>query len=42
MPTPTDDRRDVLTVIASMHAAPGAREELRSALEALVASTSTE
>ena len=26
MPTPTDDRRDLLTVIASMRAAPGKRD----------------
>lgn len=42
MPTPTDDRRDLLTVIASMRAAPGKREELRQALEALVGPTSQE
>ena len=42
MPTPTDDRRDLLTVIAYMHAAPGKRDELRSALEALIAPTSQE
>jgi hypothetical protein len=29
--TPTDDRRDLLTVIAYMKAAPGKREELRQA-----------
>ena len=37
MPTPTDDRRDLLTVIAHMRAAPGKRDELRAALEALEA-----
>ncbi len=42
MPTPTDDRRDLLTVIAFMRAAPGKREELRAALEALVEPTSRE
>ncbi|MQA34373.1 putative quinol monooxygenase [Modestobacter roseus] len=42
MPTPTDDRRDLLTVIASMRAAPGKRDELRAALEALVEPTSRE
>ncbi len=42
MPTPTDDRRDLLTVIASMRAAEGKREELRAALEALVEPTSRE
>lgn len=39
MPTPTDDRRDLLTVIAYMRAAPGQREELRATLEALVEPT---
>ena len=42
MPTPTDDRRDLLTVIAHMRAAPGKRDELRAALEALVEPTSQE
>ena len=42
MPTPTDDRRELLTVIAYMRAAPGRREELRAALEALVEPTSQE
>ena len=42
MPTPTDDRRDLLTVIAFMRAAPGKRDELRAALEALVEPTSRE
>ena len=42
MPTPTDDRRDLLTVIAYMRAAPGKRDELRQALEALVEPTSQE
>ena len=42
MPTPTDDRRDLLTVIAYMKAAPGEREELRAALEALIEPTSQE
>ncbi|MGY1617277.1 putative quinol monooxygenase [Geodermatophilus sp. SYSU D00691] len=42
MPTPTDDPRDLLTVIACMRAAPGRREELRAALEALVEPTSRE
>jgi quinol monooxygenase YgiN len=37
VPTPTDDRRDLLTVIAYMRAAPGKRDELRAALEALEA-----
>lgn len=39
MPTPTDDRRDLLTVIAYMWAAPGKRDELRAGLEALVEPT---
>ena len=42
MPTPTDDRRDLLTVIAYMRAAPGKRDELRAALEALIEPTSQE
>ena len=42
MPTPTDDRRDLLTVVAYMRAAPGKRDELRAALEALVEPTSRE
>ncbi len=42
MATPTDDRRDLLTVIASMKAAPGKEDELRSELEALVEPTSQE
>lgn len=42
MPTPTDDRPDLLTVIAYMRAAPGRREELRATLEALVEPTSKE
>ena len=39
MPTPTDDRRDLLTVVGYMHAAPGRTDELRAALEALVEPT---
>jgi quinol monooxygenase YgiN len=42
VPTPTDDRRDLLTVIAYMRAAPGKRDELRQALESLVEPTSRE
>ena len=42
MPTPTDDRRDLLTVIAYMRAAPGKREELRAGLESLIGPTSQE
>jgi quinol monooxygenase YgiN len=40
--TPTDERRDLLTVIAYMKAAPGKEAELRSALEALIEPTSQE
>jgi quinol monooxygenase YgiN len=40
--TPTDDRRDLLTVIAYMKAAPGKESELRAALEALIQPTSKE
>jgi quinol monooxygenase YgiN len=42
MTTPTDDRRDLLTVIAYMKAAPGKEEELRAALEALIEPTRQE
>lgn len=42
MPTPTDDNRDLLTVIAFMKAAPGKEDELRSALQDLVEPTSQE
>ena len=42
MPTPTDDRRDLLTVIASMRAKPGKEQALRDALESLVEPTSKE
>ncbi|MHA3701834.1 putative quinol monooxygenase [Jatrophihabitans sp. YIM 134969] len=42
MPTPTDDNRELLTVIAYMRAAPGKREELKSALAALVPTTVAE
>ena len=42
MPTPTDGRRDLLTVIAYMRAAPGKRDDLRAALEALIEPTSQE
>jgi len=35
-PTPTDGNRELLTVIAIMRAAPGKREELKAALEALI------
>lgn len=39
MPTPTDDRRDLLTVIAFMKAAPGREAELKAALESLIEPT---
>jgi quinol monooxygenase YgiN len=40
--TPTDDNRDLLTVVAYMRAAEGKTEELRAALEALVEPTTKE
>ena len=42
MPTPTDDRPDLLTVIASMRAKPGKEQELEDVLRALVAPTAAE
>jgi quinol monooxygenase YgiN len=39
VPTPTDDNRELLTVIAFMRAAAGKREELKAALEALIEPT---
>lgn len=42
MVTPTDDRRDLLTVIAHMTAAPGKEDELRRELTALVEPTAQE
>jgi quinol monooxygenase YgiN len=42
MPTPTDDRRDLLTVIAYMRAKPGQEDRLRTALHSLVEPTSKE
>ncbi|MCW2819400.1 MAG: Antibiotic biosynthesis monooxygenase [Marmoricola sp.] len=42
MTTPTDDRRDLLTVIAYMRAAPGKEDELREELAALIEPTSAE
>ena len=42
MATPTDDRSDLLTVVAYMRAAPGKRDELRAALEKLVDPTCQE
>ena len=42
MTTPTDDRPELLTVIANMHASPGKEQELREALEALIEPTKAE
>ncbi|GAB2481552.1 putative quinol monooxygenase [Jatrophihabitans fulvus] len=42
MPTPTDDNRELLTVVAYMKAAPGKRDELKTALEGLIGSTLSE
>lgn len=42
MSTPTDDNRDLLTVIAYMRAAEGRTDELRAALEALIEPTREE
>ena len=42
MATPTDTNRDLLTVIARMHAKAGKEQELRDALVALVEPTSKE
>jgi quinol monooxygenase YgiN len=42
MGTPTDDRRDLLTVIAHMRAKPGKQQELNDALVALVEPTTQE
>lgn len=42
MATPTDTNRNLLTVIARMHAKPGKEQELREALEGLVEPTSQE
>ena len=42
MPTPTDDNRELLTVIAFKRAAAGKREELKAALEALIEPTKQE
>ena len=42
MTTPTDDRRDLLTVIAHMRAKVGKEDELRRALTDLVEPTSRE
>ena len=42
MSTPTDDRRELLTVVAYMKAAPGKRDELKAELEKLIEPTSQE
>jgi quinol monooxygenase YgiN len=42
LPTPTDGRRDLLTVIAFMKAAPGKEAQLRAELEALIEPTRRE
>ena len=42
MSTPTDDNRDLLTVVAYMRAAEGKTDELRAMLEALIEPTSKE
>ncbi len=42
MTTPTDESRDLLTVVAYMRAADGKTEELRAALEALIEPTRKE
>lgn len=42
MPTPTDDNRDLLTVIARMRAKPGREADLRRELEALIEPTTNE
>ena len=39
MTTPTDDRRDLVTVFASMRAAPGKEDELRRWLESVIEPT---
>ena len=36
MTTPTDDRRDLVTVFATMRGAPGKEDELRRWLESVV------
>jgi quinol monooxygenase YgiN len=42
MSTPTDDRRDLVTVFAWMRAAPGKEDELRRWLESVVEPTTNE
>ena len=42
MPTPTDERPELLTVIAHMRAKPGKEDELREALRSLIEPTQAE
>ncbi len=42
MSIPTDDNRDLLSVVATMRAKPGKEQELREVLEALIAPTRAE
>lgn len=42
MSIPTDENRNLLTVIATMRAQPGKEDELRAALEALIEPTRAE
>ncbi|MFP5068087.1 putative quinol monooxygenase [Pseudonocardia nantongensis] len=42
MPTPTDDNRELLTVIARMRAKAGKEDELRAELEKLIEPTTQE
>ena len=42
MSIPTDENRDLLTVVATMRAKPGKEEELQEVLEALIAPTRAE
>ena len=42
MPTSTDDRRELLPIIAGMRAKPGKEQELRDALTSLVTTTAQE
>lgn len=42
MSIPTDENRELLTVVATMRAKPGKEEELREVLEALIAPTRAE
>lgn len=42
MTLPTDENRDLLTVVATMRAKPGKEQELQEVLEALIAPTRAE